>query len=117
MINATVTLHGNWANDLIRKAELSVPIELAEASRLGAEAASTVADRRHRTGKMAEMEILEVHGTATGWEGGFRSRAWYAVFQNKGTRRGIKGLHFLEKGRTVARKDLIERLNRRLGSS
>jgi hypothetical protein len=61
---------------------------------------------------MAEMEILPVRGTPTGWSGGFRSKAWYAGFQSRGTKSGITPLKFLEKGRTEARKSLIARLNR-----
>lgn len=113
MIRATFTLRQGWGAEFSRRINRVVEEELGHASKTGAAVASSIAATRSRSGTMADMELLEVEGNAAaGWDGGFRSKAWYAGFQNKGTSRGIVGLHFLEKGRTAARKQLVDRLNR-----
>ncbi|MBA2642654.1 MAG: hypothetical protein H0U82_07000 [Actinobacteria bacterium] len=112
MISAKVNVVGNWGEDFAKRVNVRVKDELAEATEEGARVASAAASSRRRTGRMAEMEVLPVKGTPTGWTGGFKSRAWYAGFQSRGTSGGITPLGFLEKGRTEARKSLIARLNR-----
>lgn len=97
---------------MARRIEAQVPRLLAEATEDGADVASKASLSRRRTGRMSEMETLPVQPTPRGFAGGFRSKAWYAKFQSKGTRTGIAPLDFLEKGRTAARKSLVARLNR-----
>lgn len=140
MIGAKVNVVSGWGAEFAKHVNEQTKTALEEASRLGAQVASQASEPRHRTGKMAKMELLEVRGTPSGWTGGFRSEAFYAGFQSRGTRGnrrgkvsaatlrrrasasgqarggglggGITPLGFLEKGRTAARKDLIDRLNR-----
>lgn len=112
MIGAKVNVVGNWGAEFAKHVNAKVADAVADASEDGAKVASAASQARRRTGHMAEMEILPVRGTPSGWTGGFRSKAWYAGFQSRGTKRGITPLKFLEKGRTEARKSLIARLNR-----
>jgi hypothetical protein len=112
MISARVNVVGSFGAELARRVNRQVRVELERASEAGARAASDAAASRKRTGRMAEMETLPVEGTPTGWTGGFRSKAWYAGFQSRGTRGGITALGFLEKGRSEARRDLLARLKR-----
>lgn len=114
MIGAKVDVGRRFGDELRRRANLVARDAVADASRAGAEAASAIAARRRRTGTMADMELLDVEGTANGWSGGFRSKAWYAHFQSRGTRRGIQPLGFLEEGRKVGRRELVRELERRL---
>jgi hypothetical protein len=112
VIGAKVNVVGGWGEELARRVNRQVPLEVFKASEEGARVASEAARPRRRTGLMEQMQVLPVKGTPTGWTGGFKSRAWYAGMQSRGTVRGITPLGFLEKGRTEARKDLIARLNR-----
>jgi len=114
MISARIDVGRRFGDEIRRRANDVAREAVHNASAKGAEAASAIASTRSRTGRMAEMEVLEVEGTPTGWAGGFRSRAWYAHFQSKGTRRGIRGLGFLEEGAKVAKRELVEELERRL---
>jgi hypothetical protein len=111
MITAKVNVVSGWGEEYARRVNAQVREAVREAAEAGAETASQIARARTRTGRMAQMEVLPVKGTPTGWEGGFRSRAWYAHFQSGGTPR-IPPLRFLERGRDAARKALAERLSR-----
>ncbi len=142
MIGARVNVVGRWGEEFARKANAQARLATQQAVEVGADVASAGAQARRRTGKMAEMEIIPVRGTPTGWTAGFRSKGWYAGFQSRGTlgsRRGkvkestlrrresvsgqarfakvagsggITPLGFLERGRSAARKHLVDRLNR-----
>jgi len=99
------------------------------AAEAGARVASEIAAERSQSGTMAEMEVIGTHGYEAGWQAGFKSRAWYAWFQDRGTlgrRRpaakrpgrirthepgtGIEPLRFFEKGRAAGRRALRERI-------
>jgi len=112
MISARVNVVGNWGAEFAKHVNAKAQQAVADASEDGAKIASAASSSRRRTGHMAEMEILSVRGTTEGWEGGFRSAAYYAGWQSRGTKKGITPLKFLEKGRTEARKSLIARLDR-----
>ena len=142
MISAKVNVVSGWGAKFAKEVNAQAKVAVERSSKVGAEIASQASLPRRRTGRMAKMDVLEVQGTPTGWAGGFKSEAFYAGFQSRGTlgsRRGkvsaatlrrrasasgqaraartsgsggISPLGFLEKGRTAARKDLIERLNR-----
>lgn len=56
-----------------------------EGARVGAASASRAASSRRDSGLMEEMDVLPVEAAADGWRAGFRSRAWYAQFQDGGT--------------------------------
>lgn len=140
MISAKVNVVQGFGAEFSRRVNAQVRDALADASKRGAETASRASEPRRRTGRMAEIEPVPVRGTPTGWEAGFSSKAFYARFQSEGTlgsrrrrakastlrRRqsasgqarlaklgssgGIPALGFLEKGRSEARKYLLERL-------
>ena len=113
MINARVSLDKQgWSRDMARRIERRIPGILEDATQDGAKAASAASQSRRRSGLMAQMEILPVMKTPRGFSSGFRSKAWYAKFQSKGTKRGITPLRFLEAGRTVARRSIVDRMNR-----
>ena len=112
MIGAKINVAGSWGAEFAKRVNAQVRDAVADAAETGAEVASQAAAARRRTGRMQEMEVLPVKGTHDGWEGGFRSRAFYARFQSGGTKGGITPLHFFEKGRAAARKSLRERLSR-----
>lgn len=112
MIGAKVDVRKRWGYELARRINAGAERAVREASEEGARVASSASSSRRRTGRMAAMDVLDVVGTGDGWEGGFRSSAFYAPFQSKGTKTGITPLRFLEKGRTEARNELVERLNR-----
>lgn len=142
MIGASVNVAGGWGDAFARRVNADVRDAVTAASREGAETAAAIAQRRRRTGRMAEIEVLGTVGTPTGWEGGFRSPAFYAPFHDEGTlgsrrrrlkastlrRRqsgsgqarqaklagsaGIPPLRFLAEGRRVARRRLVDELNR-----
>jgi len=112
VIGARVNVVGNWGDEFARRVNRVTRDAVQDAVEVGAREASAAAQSRRRTGKMAQMEVLAVRGTPTGWQAGFRSEAWYAGFQSRGTKRGITPLKFLEQGRSAARKHLISRLNR-----
>lgn len=106
----------------------------AEAAREGATAAAGVASQRSRTGRMAGMRVHPPEGTPDGWQAGFTSPVHYAWFQNYGTlgsrRRklkepprgnrtrepgtGVEPLRFLDAGRTVGRRVLLDTIRKRL---
>jgi hypothetical protein len=141
MISARVDIGKAWGDEFARAIERQARIELERAMEEGAEVASQASLPRRRTGRMAQMDVLPVIPTPTGYQGAFRSRAFYAGFQSSGTggtrkrkvraatlrrrqtpsgqarqaaygSRGITPLGFLEKGRSAARKSLVARLNR-----
>lgn len=112
MISARINVERGWGDAMARRLERQIPGLIQQATEDGAEVARAAAQSRRRTGRMAEMEVFPVQATPRGYVGGFRSKAWYAKFQNKGTSRGITALGFLEKGRTAMRKSFTERLNR-----
>ncbi len=112
MIGARVNVVGRWGEEFARKANAQAKSATQNAVEVGAQVASAGAQARRRSGDMSEMQIIPVRGTPTGWAAGFRSKAWYAGFQSRGTKRGITPLKFLEQGRSAARKNLIDRLNR-----
>ncbi len=112
MIGAKVNVVGGWGDEFAKRVNRATRDAVQDAVEVGAEVASAGAQARRRSGDMAQMQIIPVRGTATGWEAGFRSKAWYAGFQSRGTKRGITPLKFLEQGRSAARKNLIDRLNR-----
>jgi hypothetical protein len=139
VISARVSIERGWGDRFARRIEQQVPGLLRAAAEEGAKVASDASRSRQRTGKMAKMEVLPARETPRGFQGGFRSRAWYAGFQSYGTKGqrnrrvsaatlrrrqssseqarqssslGISPLGFLEKGRTAMRRALIARLNR-----
>jgi hypothetical protein len=115
MIGAKVDIRKGWGVDLAKRVNAQIPPKLARASDAGAREASTRSLSRKKTGTMATMELLPIVGTGDGWLGGFKSEAWYARLQSKGftTRDGghVDGLHFMEAGRRVARRKLVDELN------
>ena len=142
MISARVNVVEHWGEKFALRVNAEVGVALTAAAEVGAHVASEASMSRKRTGRMAKMDVLETVGTPIGWAGGFRSEAFYAGFQSDGTlgsrrrkvsaaterrrasasgqaratrsgsNRGIKPLGFLEKGRTAAKLELLERLNR-----
>ncbi len=112
MIGAKVNVVGGWGDEFAKRVNRATRDAVQDAVEVGAREASAAAQSRTRTGKMAQMEVLDVRGTPTGWQAGFKSRAFYADWQSRGTKRGITPLGFLEKGRSAAHKNLIDRLNR-----
>lgn len=142
MISARISIERGWGDRFARRIESQVPGHLRSATEEGAKVASDASLPRRRTGRMARMDVLPVVPTPRGYQGGFRSRAFYAGFQSTGTagsrrrkvkastlrrrqsasglkraarfgaNRGIAPLGFLEKGRLAARKALVARLNR-----
>jgi hypothetical protein len=112
MISAKVNVVEGWGAEFARRVNRAAEDAVTDASKAGAAVASNASGSRRRSGTMATMVLLPVVGTEAGWEGGFKSAAWYAGFENSGTTGGITGLHFLEAGRTAAKKKLVDRLNR-----
>lgn len=142
MISARIDLVSGWGEKMARKLEQRARDAVRPAAEEGAKIASAASASRRRTGRMAQMEILPTTTTPRGFAGGFRSKAWYAGFQSRGTggsrkarvkastlqrrrsasgqtrqvrygaNRGITPLGFLEKGRAAMRKSLIENLER-----
>lgn len=112
MIKTTVHVGRGWGHDLAKRVNAQVRDAVQDAVEEGARVASRESLARRRTGKMAQIDVLPVRGTPTGWEAGFKSRAFYARMQSGGTARGVTALRFLEKGRTAARKYLKARLDR-----
>lgn len=142
MISANVEVVRGWGEDFARRVNAQVALELAAASREGAEVAAKMAAKRRRTGGMELFVVMRVEGTPTGWVGGFQSQAFYSGFQSRGTlasrkrklkastvaRRssrsgkaryakvagssGIKPLRHEEAGLAAAKKSLVARLNR-----
>ncbi len=116
MIGAKVDVRKGWGVELARKVNAEIPAKLERAAEAGAREASQRSLARTRSGDMATMTTLEVRGTGDGWLGGFASAAWYARLHSKGYNAGgvtpVPGLKFLEAGRTVARRALVDELNR-----
>lgn len=112
MIGAKVDVRTGWGAEFAREINLKVADAIADASKVGAETAAAAAQTRRRTGKMADIDPVPVRGTPDGWEGGFRSAAFYSKFQSRGTTRGVRPLRHEEKGLRAAKADLVERLNR-----
>lgn len=71
---------------LSRKVELLAQEAVQAAAVEGAKAAEQAAGQRTRTGRMGRMTVVPAHGTPQGYAAGFASGAWYASFQNDGTR-------------------------------
>lgn len=142
MISAKIDLERGWGDAFARRIEQQARVELGRATEDGAKEAARASLPRRRTGRMSTIDTLPVIPTPRGYSGGFRSRAFYAGFQSHGTlgsrsrkvsagtlrrrqsasgqarqakigaSKGIPALGFLEKGRSAARKSLIDRLNR-----
>lgn len=142
MIGARVDVRTGWGAEFAREVNQQVAHAVAEASHVGARVASQEASKRRRSGKMDVVAAVEVVGTTQGWEGGFRSAAFYSGMQSRGTvgsrtrsvkkstlqrrasrsgqaryakvagSRGITPLRHEEKGLAAARKRLLELLNR-----
>lgn len=85
MIGARVDVRTGWGAEFARRVNAEVARAVAQASVVGAEAASQVASQRRRTGRMSRIEPVPVKGTPTGWAGGFKSEAFYSGFQSQGT--------------------------------
>lgn len=90
MVGAKVNVVSGWGDDFARDVNAQVRDAVADASRVAAATAATVASARRRSGKMANVRPVEVRGTPDGWEGGFRSDAalnqgFYSGFQSRGT--------------------------------
>jgi len=141
VVGATVNVVSGWGEQFAREINAEVRDAVKDSSRVAAQEAASVAAGRRRTGKMAQMEPVDVRGTPTGWEGGFRSQAWYSGFQSRGTLKsrkralkvstlrrrssasgqdrfakvsgsgGIRPLGHEEKGLAVGKKHLVARLN------
>lgn len=142
MIGARVDVRTGWGAEFAREVNQQVAHAVADASRAGADVAAQEASKRRRSGKMDDISAVEVIGTPEGWEGGFRSAAFYSGMQSRGTHgsrtrsvkksterrrasrsgqaryakvagsRGISPLRHEEKGLAAARKRLLELLNR-----
>lgn len=138
MISARVDLVSGWGERMARELERQARDAIRPACEEGARVASQASAPRRRTGLMAQMEVLPTVATPRGYAGGFRSKAYYAGFQSRGTRglrRGrlsaatlrrrasasgrarsgggaISPLGFLERGAAAARRALLARLNR-----
>lgn len=112
MISARVNVVGRWGPEFAKRVNAQVRDAVQDAAEVGAEVSARESLSRRRTGKMAVMDVLSVRGTGTGWEAGWKSRAFYARMQSGGTKRGVTPQRFLEKGATAARKHLRDRLNR-----
>lgn len=115
MIGATVDVRRGWSTDIAKRVNRLIPPKLERASERGADVAAAKSQSRKETGLMATMEVLDVEPTGDGWVGGFRSLAWYARLHSKGYTTGgttVPALRFLEAGRTVARRELVDELNR-----
>lgn len=100
----------------------------------GAKAAAAVASERSKSGRMADMRVSSASRTPDGWQASFTSPVPYAWFQNYGTlgnRRkrlkqaprtdrtrepgtGIEPLSFLDAGRRVGRKAMLEHIRQGL---
>lgn len=141
MIGAKIDVRTGWGAEFAKEVNERVRVAVTEASEHGADVASDIAQRRRRTGRMAKINAVSTRGTPTGWEGGFKSEAFYSGFQSRGTnaarkrvsaatlrRRqsasgqarqarvagaaGVKPLHHEEAGLKAAKKRLRELLNR-----
>jgi hypothetical protein len=142
VIGAKVDVRSGWGEELAREVNMRVRGMVEAASETGADEAAAAAGARRRTGRMANIDKVPVVGTPDGWEGGFRSKAWYSGFQSRGTlgsrkrsvksstarrrqslsgqarfakvagSRGISPLGHEETGLRAAKKHLVELLNR-----
>lgn len=141
MISAKVNVVSGWGDEFARDVNLRVRDMVAAASTVGAKVANGAAQNRRRTGRMADIKPVDVTATVDGWEGGFRSAAFYSGFQSRGTlgsrkrklkastrarrespsgqarlaklgaSRGVTPLRHEELGLAAAKKHLIARLN------
>lgn len=84
MITATVKGFDHF-DEVTDQVEQICVEALNAAAREGAQVASAIAARRSDTGTMATMHVVAATGDIDGYTSGFRSAAWYAVFQNFGT--------------------------------
>ena len=78
------------------------------AAREGGQRAAEVASERRQTGTMADIRVSSPTRSEYGWEAVFLSPVYYAWFQDRGTKRGITPLRFLEAGLSTGRKVLRE---------
>jgi hypothetical protein len=108
VIGAKIDVRVGWGADFAKVVNERVRYAVAEASAHGAQVASDAARPRSRTGRMASIHAVEVKGTPTGWQGGFRSEAFYSGFQSRGTAHGIQPLRHEEAGLKTAKKRLVE---------
>jgi hypothetical protein len=99
-------------------------------AREGGKAAQTVASQRSKTGRMADIRVSSPSKTYDGFEASFLSPVHYAWFQNYGTLgnrkkalkqsprkkrtrepgTGVEPLKFLDIGRRVGRKAMLEHI-------
>jgi HK97 gp10 family phage protein len=94
--------------------ELAAAAGLKDAAQAGAQVSEQVAGKRRRSGTMADIKVGPVKRSRRGnWYVTFYSLAWYARFHERGTVH-IKPLRFLRRGRTAARKVLLDRIERRM---
>lgn len=112
MIGARVDVRAGWGADIAREINEQVRHAVADASEHGAKVAAAVASRRSRSGLMADIRPVDVIGTPDGWEGGFRSQAFYSGMQSRGTKRGVAPLRHEEQGLEAAKQHLRDTLNR-----
>lgn len=105
-----------------------------EGAQVGAAVAAGVASQRVKTGTMANIQAGSPSRTVDGWIASFVSRAWYGMFQDRGTlgsrRRplkqaprtnrtrepgtGIEPLEFARAGRSAGRRAMLDRIRRSL---
>lgn len=142
MIRSTVNVREGFGAEIARQIDAEVRVAVGQASGHGAEVAAGVAQRRRRTGLMADIQPVEVEGTESGWQGGFKSPAFYSGIQSRGTlgsrtrkvkssterrrssasgaaryakvaaSKGVAPLKHEETGLKAARKRLVDLLNR-----
>jgi hypothetical protein len=133
-VTSNVKVSNNFPQLKRRIHEGAIPRALKEAAEDGARVSRTIARSRVETGAMADIKVAPPRRDVKGWNVIFFSPAYYAWFQEKGTlgnRRGrlkqpgrssrdrspgtgIEPLNFLAKGRTAARKSLMEHLRREI---
>jgi hypothetical protein len=114
--------------------EGAIPRALNAAAKDGAEVARGIASERSRTGAMANVKMVPARRSTRGWDALIISPPFYAWFHEHGTlgnrrrklkqpgrarrdRRpgtGIRPLRFLGRGRTAARRSLLDYLQREI---
>lgn len=142
MIQSRVDVRAGFGDEISRKINARVKVDVAVASEHGAKVASDIASTRSRSGRMSRIDPVPVKGTPDGWTGGFKSSAFYSGMQSRGTlgartrkvkaqtearrssasgaaryakvsgRSGIKPLRHEERGLLAAKRMLVDRLNR-----
>lgn len=145
MIGARVNVVEGWGAELAHEINADVRGAVAQASEVGAKVAAEAAGARHRqdgSGWMKDIKPVETIGTDVGWEGGFKSKAFWSGFQSRGTlgsrkrrvkaatlrrrqtasgqarlakvagSKGVTPLRHEEKGLAAAKAHLLDSLNR-----